>query len=87
MNKLWHYTYSTSSEPIPTKVDFRDHFSGGGYGLPLCRLFARYFGGQVTLMSTEGYGTDVYIQVHKLGNYSEVIPGALDISMVHPLAY
>ena len=42
--------------------------AGLGYGLPIARNYARYFGGDLTLMSMEGYGTDSYIYLSRLGN-------------------
>ncbi|KAI8846641.1 mitochondrial branched-chain alpha-ketoacid dehydrogenase kinase-domain-containing protein [Chytridium lagenaria] len=39
-----------------SKSDFRAPLAGFGYGLPLSRLYARYFGGDMRLISMEGYG-------------------------------
>jgi len=39
-----------------------------GYGLPLARLYARYFNGDLRVASYEGYGTDVYIYTRALAS-------------------
>lgn len=48
--------------------------AGYGYGLPITRLYARYFGGDLQLISMEGYGTDAYLYLNRLGNHEEVLP-------------
>lgn len=83
--KLWHYDYTTSP-PYPPRESaafhsFRDQFSGGGYGLPIARLFARYFGGEVTFISLEGSGSTAFIQAHRLGTKTEVVPGHATFSL------
>ncbi|KAJ9071142.1 hypothetical protein DSO57_1000148 [Entomophthora muscae] len=35
--------------------------AGLGYGLPMTRIYAQYFGGGLEVQSIEGYGTDVYL--------------------------
>jgi pyruvate dehydrogenase kinase 2/3/4 len=44
--------------------------SGFGYGLPLARLYSCYFGGDLNVVSVEGYGTDAYLYLTKLNNVS-----------------
>merc|ERR1712096_311581 len=39
---------------------------GLGYGLPLSRLYARYFGGDIKVASCDGYGTDTFIYLRAL---------------------
>ena len=42
-----------------------------GLGLPLARLHARYYGGDVVLKSMEGFGTDAYVYLNRLGHGCE----------------
>jgi len=47
--------------------------AGYGFGLPLSRLYARYFGGDLRILSLDGYGTDAYLTLNRLGTYPEVV--------------
>ncbi|GLD98481.1 hypothetical protein PINS_up007178 [Pythium insidiosum] len=84
-HKLWHYGYTTSPSYPPQESygyhSFREHFSGGGYGLPIARLFARYFGGEVSFISLEGSGSSAFIQAHRLGTRTEMVPGLASFSL------
>ncbi|KAF5391736.1 hypothetical protein D9757_001648 [Collybiopsis confluens] len=40
--------------------------AGLGYGLPMSRLYAKYFGGSLDLLSLEGWGCDVYLKLRCL---------------------
>jgi pyruvate dehydrogenase kinase 2/3/4 len=56
---VWTYMYTTvdttpSLDPDFDKSDFKAPMAGFGYGLPISRLYARYFGGDLKLISMEG---------------------------------
>lgn len=48
--------------------------AGLGYGLPISRSYARYFGGDLSIMSMEGHGTDCFLHLTRLGNSKEPLP-------------
>ena len=72
MSKVWSYLYTTGDPAVlasmldedetPT-TDFSNSspLAGLGYGLPIARNYARFFGGDLQIMSMEGYGTDSFI--------------------------
>ncbi|CAJ1347386.1 unnamed protein product [Effrenium voratum] len=76
------YGYSgAKKDPDAPKDDFQGlcgldpastrRLSGYGFGLPLSRVYARYFGGDIHVQSMHGYGTDVYLNVNHLGDALE----------------
>ncbi|KAF7778927.1 hypothetical protein Agabi119p4_3272 [Agaricus bisporus var. burnettii] len=40
--------------------------AGLGYGLPMSRLYARYFGGSLDIFALEGWGSDVFLKLRCL---------------------
>jgi len=56
---LFSYLYTTAS--LPTNNKGSCPLAGYGCGLPISRLYARYFGGDLRLMPMEGFGTDAYV--------------------------
>ncbi|MCO5558443.1 hypothetical protein L7F22_012026 [Adiantum nelumboides] len=78
MPLVWTYMYTTAQsedlDPEFSASDFKAPMAGFGYGLPLARLYARYFGGDLKLISMEGYGTDVYLHMNRLSSSSEPLP-------------
>jgi len=84
--KIFSYLYTTSKtdftalgEDEPDDFGIQAPLAGMGCGLPLSRLYARYFGGELQLMSMEGFGTDAYLHLPRLGDKCEPIP-YVDIS-------
>lgn len=81
LDKMWTFSHSNTSDEIQSQendTSFEtDEFSGGnirGFGLPLARIYARYFGGELTLKSMEGYGVDSYLYLPVLGKACENLP-------------
>ena len=79
---IWSYSFTTFSENYISdtdngKIDALNTISGVGgdssslaglgYGLPLGRAYAEYFGGGIAVQSLWGWGTDVYLKLKGLG--------------------
>ncbi len=79
---IWAYSFTTFSDneiPGPNNGtnDGLNTISGAGgdcsslaglgYGLPLGRAYAEYFGGGIAVQSLWGWGTDVYLKLNGLG--------------------
>ena len=82
MSRIWTYLYTTALLPDPNAdtpyhSDFHAPFAGLGYGLPISRLYARYFGGDLQVISMEGYGTDAYLHLKRLDNAEAILPKKL----------
>ena len=57
------YGAGLSSENLP--------MHGLGYGLPLSRLYARYFNGDLQIASVDGHGTNVYVYLQRLSHRAQ----------------
>ena len=70
---IWSYSFTTFSDD--DEHDALDTIStpggstlaGLGYGLPLGRAYAEYFGGSILVQSIWGWGTDVYLNLKGIG--------------------
>ncbi len=47
---------------------------GVGYGLPVARLYARYFGGDLRVFPMLGHGTDVHLRIKMLVQAGDTMP-------------
>ncbi|KAJ5639007.1 uncharacterized protein N7484_006869 [Penicillium longicatenatum] len=79
---IWSYSFTTFSDmdfedsdssnlrALDTIASSGGHISsiaGLGYGLPLSRAYAEYFGGSIAIQSLWGWGTDVYLTLQGVG--------------------
>mmetsp|Transcript_24258 Transcript_24258/g.52960 ORF Transcript_24258/g.52960 Transcript_24258/m.52960 type:complete len:425 (+) Transcript_24258:199-1473(+) len=82
MPRIFSYLFTTAKPAFDGNPAFSsagDHgtdspLAGLGYGLPISRTYARYFGGDLNIMSMEGYGTDAFLHLSRLGNRAEPLP-------------
>ncbi|CDH59781.1 mitochondrial pyruvate dehydrogenase kinase [Lichtheimia corymbifera JMRC:FSU:9682] len=78
LNRVFEYSYTTvakaSDDHDPNNIftgisemalqsGIGGPLAGLGFGLPLARMYARYFGGSFTLVSMNGYGCDVFLKL------------------------
>jgi len=83
---IWSYSFTTfnseeaaaadngNNEGLNTIASTGSHQSsiaGLGYGLPLGRAYAEYFGGGIAVQSMFGWGTDVYLTLQGIGKMEE----------------
>lgn len=83
IKKIFAYSYTTVKNP-PDLIDDTQApqlagltnvpMAGYGYGLPLSRLYAHAFGGDLVVVSMHGRGTDAFLYLNKLHESTEVVP-------------
>ena len=63
LNKIWHYSYTTTDidENICNDNNYDNPISGFGYGLPISKVILGTFGDNINVFSEYEKGTDVYI--------------------------
>ncbi|KAI5861875.1 alpha-ketoacid dehydrogenase kinase [Durotheca rogersii] len=92
---IWSYSFTTFSEieddvlssgsgqdalgVISAVSSGGSSIAGLGYGLPLSRAYAEYFGGGIAVQSLYGWGTDVYLRLKGVGKIKDLV-GGRDVS-------
>lgn len=77
---IWKFMYSTyKKSPWASQKGIASPpggsvLAGYGVGLSLSQLYARYFGGDLKLLSIDCFGTDVYLHLSRLGAMCESLP-------------
>jgi len=80
--KIFNYMYSTATDKVSYEGIGGGSYGAGisastlpmhglGYGLPLSRLYARYFRGDIKVASVDGFGTDVYVYLQRLSHMAQ----------------
>ena len=82
IHKIWSFLFTTADPAVQdafinesTDHDDKAPIAGLGYGLPIARSYCRYFGGDLHLISMEGYGTDAFVHLKRMGDCKEPLPG------------
>lgn len=68
-DRIWSYMYGTAAKQGSSSLnidDVEDSLSGYGVGLPCARLYARYLGGNLSLTSYPGYGTQAHLLLPRI---------------------
>jgi len=87
-DSVFSYMYSTASKGAGDFVAAGTPLAGYGVGLPLSRLYARYLGGSLRLMSMPGIGTHAYLYLKRLDTDArEEVPSSVSsVSSVSSLS-
>merc|ERR1711957_269213 len=64
--RIWAFGYSGSSQEGPSSL------AGYGLGLPMSRLYARFLGGDIRLISLPEYGADTFLSLRRIDIDSEL---------------
>ncbi|KAG0363055.1 hypothetical protein BG005_002952 [Podila minutissima] len=60
-----------AATPTSSSSELEDQAMHLGIGLPMSRVYAEYWGGDLKVFTMHGYGTDAYAKICKFGNIHE----------------
>jgi pyruvate dehydrogenase kinase 2/3/4 len=69
IKKIFNYTYTTVEDKDTRKKKF---IAGYGHGLPLSRLYSRFFGGDLMFVPFQGIKSEVILYLNKNANSYEI---------------
>lgn len=72
-NKVFNYSFTTTSQQQDESVQ-QPPVSGLGFGLPMAKIYAEYFGGSLNLISLEGHGCDVFLELPSINPNTRQAP-------------
>jgi len=84
LSQVWEYAFTTvnheeqTPEGLSAFVNDVKPMAGEGFGLPMARVYARYFGGDLTMHSVHRHGTEVYVRLKHLD--PEHLPATLPMT-------
>jgi pyruvate dehydrogenase kinase 2/3/4 len=88
MDHIWSYLFTTADPNIQHAFLYNKDskqqqsspiLAGLGYGLPMSRAYARYFGGDLDIISMEGYGTDAFCYLVRLEGGDDTTTSSLQV--------
>ncbi|KAL5335474.1 hypothetical protein BJX70DRAFT_390655 [Aspergillus crustosus] len=98
--QIWSYSFTTFSDldmgeggsldalnTISATSGQLGSIAGLGYGLPLSRAYAEYFGGSIAVQSLWGWGTDVYLTLNGVGKIARYGRYATYITVTTSITY
>eukprot|EP00842_Homolaphlyctis_polyrhiza_P004224 jgi/Hompol1/4802/HPOL_001273-RA len=74
LSKIWNYSFTTVPKleeeegvfSVQSRIIMQNGVGGPmaglGFGLPMSRIYAKYFGGALDLRTVHGHGTDVFVR-------------------------
>lgn len=86
MSNIWDYSWTTvdrTKKEVSSVFDDQaqhsfERGSGGpmaglGFGLPISRIYSRYFGGSLEIKNIPGYGCDVFLRIPNISVVSDKV--------------